>query len=501
MMPPAYHYSAQRVGWRERGAGVGHTGAGTAGSGCARFWASAGMVAGRRILQDKIRKSDTRNENFNNHVILKIFFKSRFYITRLKGCDITNQPQMHRSNIIVGILLSGVIAIGATTGAASAQSDGTPEEVPDGIPEEVLVGGVFDVSGNWSLEGEEAKAAAELAIEDFNEYLAAIGADWTMKMLVEDSRANSSEAFEKIQSLRSRGANFFLGVGFSSHIQTAKSYIEKNNLLIISHASQAADLAIDDSVFRLRPDDSNQAPDVINMLKDAGIEVLATVHRADTWGDGLTGGVAELFDGEVVELFKYDPDTKDFSVEVSVLDEEIARLVEEHGADKVGVLYVGTNEFLLMIQQMSLYENIDNVRWFSTNTQARNSDLVSDPQAFAFAQATQFTTTSSIPESNSIKEYVDAWAFDRSNRTTASPYTYPSYDSVWLLGVAIQQAQTTDVDTLTEVIPLVSRNMIGAVGHLELNEAGDLDGGSYEVWHVTEDGWVKADDSDAPSGS
>ena len=394
----------------------------------------------------------------------------------------------------MGILLSSVIAIGATTGAASAQSDG--------IPDEVLVGGVFDVSGNWSLEGEEAKAAAELAIEDFNEYLAAIGADWTISMQVEDAQANGSVALDKIQSLRSiLGIDLFLGIGFSSHIQTAKSYIDTNNLLIISHASQAANLAIDDSVFRLRPDDNNQAPAVVEMLKDAGIEVLATVNRGDTWGDGLTDGVAELFDGEVVDLFRYDPDAKDFSVEVSVLDEEIAGLVEEHGADKVGVLYVGTNEFLLMIQQMSLYENIDDVRWFSTNTQARNSDLVSDQQAFEFAQETRFTTTSSIPESNSIQQYVDEWALERYNRT-ASVYTYPSYDSVWLLGVAIQQAQTTDVDTLTEVIPLVARNMIGSAGHLQLNEAGDLLGGSYEVWYVTEDGWVKAADSDdTPSGS
>lgn len=399
---------------------------------------------------------------------------------------------MNRSNIILGILLSGVIAIGATTGAASAQSDG--------IPEEVTVGGVFDVSGNWSLEGEEAKAAAELAIEDFNEYLAAIGADWTMSMQVEDAQANGSVALDKIQSLRSRGVELFLGVGFSSHIQTAKSYIDTNNLLIISHASQAANLAVNDTVFRLRPDDNNQAPVVNDILKDAGIEVVATVNRGDAWGDGLTAGVAELFDGEVVDLFRYDPDAKDFSVEVSVLDEEIRDLVEEYGADKVGVLYVGTNEFLLMIQQMSLYENIDDVRWFSTSTQAVNTDLVSDPQAFEFAKATQFTTARSVSESNSITQYVNNWALERYDRS-ASIFTYPSYDSVWLLGVAIQQAQTTDVDTLTKVIPLVARNMIGSAGHLELNEAGDLGSSSYEIWHVTEDGWVKAADYDPSSGS
>lgn len=387
-------------------------------------------------------------------------------------------------------LLAVIMIAGAATGSASAQSGG--------IPDQVVIGGVFDVTGNWSLEGEEGMSAAELAVDDFNEYLAAIGAGWTMTMLVEDAQANASVALDKIQSLKGRGIDLLVGMGFSSHIHTAKGYIDSNNMLAISHGSQAANLAIDDTIFRLRPDDNNQNPVINAMLKDAGIEVLATVTRGDPWGDGVKLGMEEIFEGEVVEIFRYNPDAVDFSVEASILDVELGRLVEQHGADKVGVLYVGTDEFQLLIQQIEFYENVGKVRWFSTNTQAGNSILVEDPIALEFAQKTQFIASRSVTDNNSIKTYVDEWSREKYGRTP-SVYSYAAYDSIWLLGTAIQQAQTTDVHTLTSVIPAVAKNMIGSSGHMELNASGDLASSRFEIWQVRSDGWAKVAEYQAGS--
>ena len=386
--------------------------------------------------------------------------------------------------------LAVIMTAGAAAGGAYAQSG----EIPD----QVVIGGVFDITGNWSLEGEEGRSAAELAVDDFNEYLAAIGADWTMTMQVEDAQANASVAFDKVQSLKGRGIDLLVGMGFSSHIHTAKGYIDSNNMLAISHGSQAANLAIDDSIFRLRPDDNSQSPVINAMLKDAGIEVLATVTRGDPWGDGLKQGIEEIFEGEVVEIFRYNPDAVDFSVEAPILDGEVGRLIEQHGADKVGVLYVGTNEFLLLIQQLGFYENVGKVRWFSTNIQAGNSILVEDPVAFEFAKKVQFIASRSVIDNNSIKTYVDEWALERYGRP-ASIYSYAAYDSIWLLGTAIQQAQTTDVHTLTSIMPAVAKNMIGSGGHLELNKAGDLASSTFEIWQVTGDGWVEVAEYQAGS--
>lgn len=367
------------------------------------------------------------------------------------------------------------------------------------IPDEVKIGGIFEVSGSWSSEGEQAKTAAEFAIEDFNGYLRGIGAGWSMSMQVEDAQGSPSVVQEKIHTLHGINIDMLVGMAFSNHIHLSKSYIDKNHILVISHAAQAENLAIDDSVFRLVPHDGNQSPAVGAVIRDAGVEVLVTVSRADTWGDGLRDGIASSFGGEVIKLIRYDAVATDFSVSVSVLDTEIRGLIDEHGADKVGVLYIGNDEFLTMIQQMKFYENVHKVRWFGTTTQANAEYFVEDPVAREFANQTAFTATRyGESEGNEIRRALDE-RFVAKYNSTASSYGYAAYDSVWLLGLAILQTQSVDTETLANAIPLVAEHMLGAVGPLALTDAGDLASFAFEAWQVRDGAWAKYGEYDPES--
>lgn len=388
---------------------------------------------------------------------------------------------MMHTNMNTNIVLAAVAACVASlaTGAAHAE-----------IPDEVVVGGIFDITGSWAAEGEASKNAAVQAVADFNDYLDGIGADWRMTMKVEDAQAQGSVAFDKLTALRGTGVNLMLGMGFSSHILLAASYIEQNDILVISHASQALTLDTDDSVFRLVPNDGNQALAIDAMLDDANIEVLVLVTRADAWGDGLRNSMTEMFNGTVVEGIRYDVPAKDLSASVSVLDEEVGELIDQHGADKIGVLFVGVDEFLLMIEQMAFYENVKNVRWFGSNTQGQNAELLQNESALEFVEATMFTATrQQLGATNHITTHVDTFMDDTYGFDPTS-YTYAAYDSVWLLGNAILQTGTTDADTLTTAIPLVSQHMLGAAGQLLLTENGDLVPASYDIRQIQDGGWV-----------
>ena len=367
------------------------------------------------------------------------------------------------------------------------------------IPDEVKIGGIFEVSGSWSSEGEQAKTAAEFAIEDFNGYLRDIGAGWSMSMQVEDAQGSPAVVQEKILTLHGINIDMLVGMAFSNHIHLSKSYIDKNHILVISHAAQAENLAIDDSVFRLVPHDGNQSPAMAAVIQDAGVEVLVTVSRADTWGDGLRDGIASSFGGEVIKLIRYDAVATDFSVSASVLDTEIRGLIDEHGADKVGVLYIGNDEFLTMIQQMKFYENVHKVRWFGTTTQANAEYFVEDPVAREFASQTAFTATKyGESEGNEIRRALDE-RFVAKYNSTASSYGYAAYDSVWLLGFAILQTQSVDTETLANTIPLVAEHMLGAVGPLALTDAGDLASFAFEAWQVRDEAWAKYGEYDPES--
>ena len=369
------------------------------------------------------------------------------------------------------------------------------------IPEEVTVGGVFDITGSWSEEGSMSRTAAQHAVDDFNAYLVDIGAEWQMKLLIEDSQALGPVAFDKVSSLNSRGVDIILGMGFSSHLQQSAAYVDNHNMLVISHASQAANLEIDDNMFWLVPSDSNQAPAVVAMIENAGIEVLVPFVRDDTWGNGMLNAVKEQYSGTIPDEFKYATTNLEFSAGISTLDLRIEDLINEHGADKVGILYVGTDEFLTIIEGMKLYSNVDNVRWFSTNTQATNEALFQNEDAAEFVDTVMLTVTK---QGGSRANHVTAHVDDVLNATSErapSQYVYASYDSVWLLGVTILQTGTTDVSTLVNAIPLVAEHMLGSVGPLRLTDNGDLAYAEYSVLQASGGEFVTIYDYDPATGS
>ena len=353
----------------------------------------------------------------------------------------------------------------------------------------VTIGGVFNISG-WA-EGERSKTAAEFAVDDFNEYLDMIGADWNIKMRVEDTQENPNIALNKLMDLRGSSIDLVVGMAFSHFITLASTYIETNDILVISHAAQAADQEIDDNVFRLVPNDGQQVPAISAAVQNANVTVLVTMSRIGSWGDGIVDGVEDVFDGEVVKLIRYDSESPHYSSDVSFLDLELAKLIDEHGVDNVGVLFVGNDEFIQIIQQMKWYDNVSKVRWFGTNNQAGQPYFQTDPIVREFAAKTEFTAVRSIPaQSNAISTALDERFIERYN-TTATIYNYAAYDAVWLLGMTILQTQSTDSTTLIEAIPAVALHTIGASGHLELSHGGDLANAAFEIWGVRDGQWVK----------
>lgn len=355
--------------------------------------------------------------------------------------------------------------------------------------EDVIIGGVFNISG-WA-EGEKSKTAAEFAVADFNEYLDMIGADWSLKMRVEDAQENANIAFGKIQDLRSSGIDLVVGMPFSHFISLSYNYIQTNDMLIMSHAAQAAEHEIDDNIFRLVPNDGQQVPAISASVQDANVTTLVTISRIGSWGDGIVDGVEDFFDGEVIKLIRYDPETAYYSTEVSFLDAELAELIDMYGADNVGVLFVGNDEFIQIVQQMKLYDNVSKVRWFGTNNQAGQSYFQTDPIMREFAEDVGFTAVRSIPiHSNSINVALNERFIERYN-STASIYNYAAYDAVWLLGMAILQTQSDDPSVLVKAIPLVALHTIGASGHLELSHGGDLVNATFEIWRFQDGEWFK----------
>ena len=166
-----------------------------------------------------------------------------------------------------------MLGIGTFSQSATAQLSG-----------EIEIGAIAPISGDLSNFGAENNAAHQIAIDDFNAYLAEKGATWSLSLTTEDSQTLPTVALEKMQALHARGIQHVIGPESSGSLQNVKGYVDSNNMLVISCCSTSPLLAIEgDSIFRTVPDDTNQAVAIAKLLESNGIDVVVPIWREDAW--------------------------------------------------------------------------------------------------------------------------------------------------------------------------------------------------------------------------
>ena len=361
-----------------------------------------------------------------------------------------------------------------------------------GLVGDVYIGTLSPLTGDLSTQGEEIKASIQLATSDFNDYLKKRDANWNLKVVYEDSGTSPVIALEKITSLNAKNIHLVIGPSSSSELRNIIGYSDSNGLLVFSPSSTAPSLAIpNDSVYRLTPDDSKQGPAIATLLTNNGMEVIIQVVRADTWGDGLSSSITESFiekGGMVAETIRYNPESPEFSVTTSLLAKTVNDQIAISGAENTGVVIIGFSETLQFMQSSAEHQILDDVLWFGTDANTKEEKIIDDPIGSEFANKVQFTTTLLSAVDNNIRKDVEDRLFEQLGRTP-NTYAFSAYDIVWILGLAMLDTNSSNVDDLTLIIEDVSSNYNGAIGNTRLNEAGDLEASDYDVWGVRNGEW------------
>ena len=293
--------------------------------------------------------------------------------------------------------------------------------------------------------------------------------------------------------MHAKGAKIVVGPASSANLRNLVGYATANDMILISYASTAPSLAIpDDNVFRTAPDDNNQGPVISTLVASEGIEVLVPVWRGDAWGDGLQEASARSFTesgGIIDEGIRYNPETPEFSASTSLLADQVQGYVDEYGADKVGVLIIAFAEVTQFMQSASSHEILGSVMWFGSDGSTREQSLVEDPIGLEFAETTNFTTVQFAAQDTPTKDRVTEHIMSEFGRTP-NVYAYGSYDAVWLAGLAMEAASSTDTAAVKANIIPVAENHVGAVGSTKLNAAGDLNSTAYNIWTIDDGQWI-----------
>jgi len=395
---------------------------------------------------------------------------------------------------IAGVLIAIGIAYGVLGIATETSTEPSESTAPiEGLSGEVTIGLILPLSGDLATHGIENHEGSKFGVVEFNKHLEEIGAPWNLKMISEDSATSPVIALEKLSALNAKGIGIIVGPETSSNIRNIKGYSDSNNMLLVSCCSSAPALAIpNDSVFRLVPDDTNQGTALAKLIQHEGIEVIVPVWRGDTWGDGLSDATTGSFverGGTTDEGVRYNPESPEFSASTSLLAEKVRGYVEEYGADKVAVLFLGFAEILLFTQSASEHDVLDDVRWFGPGANTKEHRLIDDPIGLEFSTNVKFTTVQFAASKNPIYDRVQAFLTETLG-TDPNTFVHSSYDAVWIIGLAMLETQSTDVSIIKAKIPEIAENYSGAIGSTKLNEAGDLAQADYEVWGIRGGEWI-----------
>lgn len=384
----------------------------------------------------------------------------------------------------------GALRAGAALAVAAATLGFSSNLSAQQREREVLLGGLFPLTGSWSSQGQAARAAMEIAVTDVNRYLEGNAARIRFVAAIEDTRLDPDIALEKAQMLKRRGVQLLIGPNSSAEVARLKPFVDANGVLLVSPASTAGTLAIvGDNVFRFTPSDSLESVAVSSLMWQDGVRVVVPVWRDDAGNAGLeraTRARVTSLGGAVLDGVPYGVTTRDFGTTVAELGAQVRRAVAQHGTDKVAVYLAAFDEAALLFASASADSALSSVRWYGSDGVAHSDSLVTNRQAAAFAIRTGFPNpVFGFDEgARDIWEPLAARIRARSN-VEPDAFALTIYDAVWVVARGyIASGATLDIDQLKHAFTTAASTQFGATGWTVLNAAGDRKYGDFDFWAV-----------------
>ena len=337
----------------------------------------------------------------------------------------------------------------------------------------------------------------QIAIDDYNKYLAELGEHWQLEMVLKYDEPLWGSALTNAKEFHSEGIRSIIGPSASSSIADLYDFTKSNDMLVLSCCSTAPSLAIPDHIFRLTPDDTNQARALAAVLTLDGIDSVVTIYRDDAYGqdlnDALTKEMAQR-GGMVASAIPYSPDGAglDTAALLNDISLKIQDQIEARGSDKVAVVVISFTEIIKIAEVFVDYPVLSQVRWYG-------SEAVVNLKAMTEGELGSFSTTvklSGVQQSVAPNPLNVRLADELRIRLGLLPdeainvFAYTVYDSLLVLANTMLATQSSDPDTLMQALPHVATRTFGAVNHDSLNENGDLASADYGIWQVIDNRWT-----------
>jgi len=382
---------------------------------------------------------------------------------------------------------------GVTATATTTKTVTVTPPAAGGLSGEVKIGWVDGLTGGNAFWGEAARATADIALEEVNQYLNETNAGWKMTIVYEDSETKPDVALEKLKSLHARGITIVSGWGTSADLRGSIQYANSNKLLLLAYGSNAADLSIaGDLVYRLMPTSRVESKVPAAIAKDLGVKYLVPMWRGDTYGDSMIQLLKQYCTErgiQVDEGVRYDPNATEFSAEAASFASRVNNAIATYGADKVGVTVHCFEEGKAIFSALAAYNPVNwGVHWVGVGGLVL-TDWALEGDTAKIISGSKAVYGCLVPTPNAKLTKVQAETKAKLGRE-ADIYGLNGYDAVWMLALALNSAKSYDSNAVASQLPWVAQNYMGVTGWSPFDEYGDREGHDYGLFQVVESGGV-----------
>jgi branched-chain amino acid transport system substrate-binding protein len=334
----------------------------------------------------------------------------------------------------------------------------------------------------------------EVGIEDVNAYLAAGNTGMHFKSSISDTKLDPATSLTAITAMKAAGIEVVVGPQSSAEVAALKSYVDANNILLVSQSSTAGTLAIpNDNIYRLTPSDTLEAVALVGLMKADGMQTIIPFWRNDAGNVGLQvatrAGFASI--GTVKAGVQYDATTTDFSPPLIALKTQVqAAITERGGTATVAVAHAGFDEVVDIMKLASADPVLSSVRWYGTDGTALNEPLRTNAVAAAFAKKVNFwTPTPGVDNGASARWQPIATRIATKAGAQPDAFALAVYDAVWLAAEAyLATGGTGHPAALKSAFVTAADGFNGASGWTKLNAAGDRKYGDFDFFSLSQSG-------------
>jgi branched-chain amino acid transport system substrate-binding protein len=363
------------------------------------------------------------------------------------------------------------------------------------------IGALFPFTGGLSDFGPAFLDAAELAVNEIN---AGGGVNGQPIELVQgDSATSPQQAVEDARRLiELEGVSAIVGpAGSGEALPTVESVAGPAGVLVISPSatSPALTLANDnDFLFRTTISDAAQGVVMADLAQEQGYQSACVLYVNNAYGQGLSDAFAARFTelgGTVTNQVPHEEEQASYA-------SELATCTEADPDVLIAIAYPESGRIFLR----ELVEGGD-VPSVIFSDGLKSPDLFAELGWDVFAGS--YGTAAGAADTDAGAAFEAAWE-EAYGELPAYPYLREVYDAIYLIALAAEQADSVDSAAIRDALREVASdpgtvaspgtegwraavegitagedlNYEGAVGPVDLDEAGDVSKGTILIWQI-----------------